>query len=313
MAVIKLNIYVADIDDVIGLFDKIRVWVSTTGLSGPYVLMTTAAAMSARIDGTVAAPFTIHGDTFTVAVNGGSDQTMTFVVADPVQVDAAVEDINDQTLLITASANGSKVRLDTDLLGRAATLEIVGGTSLTELGFVADTFVTGSDAHVSLVPAQSEYEYEDVNGDSTYYYKTQYYNSSSGTYSGLSDPVKGDVGAIVPAAELITAVIDIVDLAGVPVENNEVAFYNVYIPPLSRGAFSVLGRTVSVYTNGAGHAEISLIRGATVDVTITNTGITRRIEVPETGDEFNLMDAVSAAPDNFQIQTPSIPLAVRRS
>ena len=46
---------------------------------------------------------------------------------------------------------------------------------------------------VPLIGSLSNYEFDDTNGDASYYYKTSFYNSTSGAESDLSAPVKGDL------------------------------------------------------------------------------------------------------------------------
>ena len=90
-----------------------------------------------------------------------------------------------------------------------------------------------------------------------------------------------------------------------------VVFYNVYMPPLTVGDIGIVGREISVETDQVGYVEVMLVKGATVDVTISGTGIIRQIVVPDA--DFNVLSAIAAVDDNFQIQTPDIPAAVRRS
>jgi hypothetical protein len=313
MAVIKLKIYVPDLSNVLVLFDTIRVWRSESGELGPFFLITADTAEPASLLGTADAPFAISGKTLKLKVDGGAEQTVTFVSPDPVGVALAVEEVNNQTTGLTALDVSGAVQLTSDTTGTDSILEITGGSSLTDLGFTLDQIDNGEDAHIILVPGQDNYEYDDQSGAVAYYYKTQYYNTLNGSFSSLSDAIQGSVGTIVPQAYLITAKIDVADLEGKPVEGMRIVFYNVYTPPLEVSDIAILAKTVEVETNQAGHAEIDLVRGMIVDVTFVGTTVTRRITVPSAGDDFDLISTVSAVDDNFQIQVPSIPDAVRRS
>lgn len=313
MAVIKLSLYVPNIDNVLTLFDTIRVWRSESGESGPYFLITADTAAAASILGTEASSFIVNGKTFIVAVDGGADQTVTFVTPDPVSVGFAVQEMNDQLTDITVTEESGALRVTSDTTGTDSLLEITGGSALTDLGFVLYALDNGEDAHILLQAGVDEYEYDDQSGNVSNWYKTQYYNSANGSFSTLSDPRQGDVGIIVPSANMITAQIDIADPSGVPVPDLTIIFHNIYSPSLEYAGYSILGKTIEVTTDQAGHAEIDLIKGMILDVIFAGTGITRRIQVPDLGTEFGLMDEVSVADDNYQIQIPDVPDAVRRS
>jgi hypothetical protein len=53
--------------------------------------------------------------------------------------------------------------------------------------------ITGPGTRVTLIANHPDYFYDDTSGDSSYYYKTRYYNSSTLAVSTFSDPIKGDV------------------------------------------------------------------------------------------------------------------------
>lgn len=115
-------------------------------------------------------------------------------------------------------------------------------------------------------------------------------------------------------SHLILCSINLAGLDGVALPDRRVSFFSVYTPDnFIVDGFGVVRNEVVVYTDDNGHAEVALVRGAIVDVAISGTGIVRRITVPTTGDSFDLLSAIASADDQFQIQTPDIPAAVRRS
>jgi hypothetical protein len=314
MAVIKLRIYVANLTNVMGLFDKIQVERSTAGESGPFTEITAASAAAATFLGTETASFTLNGKTLELEVDGGSEQTITFVTADPINADDTVDFINDNLTGATATEDTGAVRLTSDTTGTSSLLEITGGTSLTELGFTLDALDNGEDARITLQAGVETYEYDDQSGDPDNYYRTRFYNSGTGAVSSYSDPVKGDIGSIISASQLILATVDLANLDGTPIDDRRVSFHSVYVP----GGFivddiGVVGRTVDIFTDQAGHAETMLVKGALVNVSISGTSIMRQITIPTSGSEFNVLDEIAAADDIFQIQIPDIPAAVRRS
>lgn len=312
MAVIKLKIYVANLSNVLGLFDKMQVWRSETGILGTYFEITAATAQAATLLGSATGPFTLNGKTLKLKVDQGAEQTIDIVSADPIDIDDLVDFINGiPSTGLVASEDGGALRLTTVATGTVSTLEITGGTALTDLGFTVGQEDNGEDARINLSPSSTSYEYDDQSGDPDNYYKVRYYNSGTGTFSSFGDPVKGDIGSIVAPTDLVKASGTFAKLDGKPVSGMAVIFYNVYMPPLSVGDIGIVGREIRSETDQAGYLETMLVKGSIVDVILSGTGIIRRITVPDV--DFNIMAAVSAVDDNFQIQTPDIPAAVRRS
>lgn len=310
MAVIKLTVFVEKLANVLSLFDSIAVERAPAD-TGPFVQITTPVASAATITGTVQGPFTVNGKTLIVKIDNGADQTFTFVTADPISSDDLADLINDTITSATASGSTQYLKLTTSGTGTGSRIDIVGGTALADLGFTLDDWVTGTDAHVALSPSQEEYEYDDQNGEVSFYYRTRFYSSISGQFSTYSDPILGSVGYIVPGSELIIGKIDLAGIDGKPVAGRVILF-GVRDQPLVASSF-LIAANAYVVTDESGHAEINLIKGARVEVTVSGTAVTRVITVPDSGSDFNLVDAIAAADDSFQIQIPNIPTAVRRS
>lgn len=310
MAIIKLKIYVGNLANVMGLFDKIQVWRSETGIDGSYFEITGGSEAGATLVGLATGPFTLNGLDIKYKLDGGDEQTYTFVSSDPIGIDDVVDQLNTELSGLTASEDVGALRLTSDTLGTASILEVTDGTALTELGLAVDKDY-GTDERITLQGGTTEYEYDDQSGDPDNYYKVRYYDSGTGGLSSFGDPVKGDIGSIVSPTDLVKGYGTLAKLDGKPEVERLVVFYNVYMPPLTVGDIGIVGREISVETDQAGYFEVMLVKGATVDVTISGTSVIRQIVVPDA--DFNVLSAVAAVDDNFQIQTPDIPAAVRRS
>ena len=313
MAVIKLTIAVANLTNVMSLFDKIQVWRSEDGESGTYFEITGASAAAATILGTETSSFTLNGLTLKLKVDEGSEQTITFVSADPINVDDVVTFINDNLTGATATEDSGAVRLSSDTTGTSSTLEITGGTALTELGFVQDDKDNGEDARITLSAGVETYYFDDQSGDPEFYYKVRYYNSSTDAVSDFGAASKGDVGSVLPSSDLIKAIVRLTGMDGKPVTDRKVVFFNKYVPPLVISEYLMADREITIITDQVGYAETMLVKGSEVVVTIAGTSIVRHITVPSSGTEFSVNDAIAAADDLFQIQVPDIPAAVRRT
>lgn len=313
MAVIKLTITVAKLTNVMGMFDVTQVHRSESGEGGPYFEITGPVAAAATLLGSETGNFTLNGLTLKLKVDEGSEQEHIFITADPINVDDTVDFINDNFTGVTASEEVGAVRLTSNTLGTVSTLEITGGTALTELGFTLSQRDTGEDERITLQAGVETYPYDDQSGDPDFYYKVRYYNNTSGQVSDFGPAAKGDVGSVLPPSDLIKAIVRLAGTDGRPVVDRKVVFYNKYIPPLVISDYLIADREVVVVTDQVGYGEVMLVKGAEVVVSIAGTSIVRHIIVPPTGTEFSVNDAIAAADDLFQIQIPDIPAAIRRT
>ena len=311
---IKVKVYVAEIDNVMLLFDVIQVQRSKLG--SPFSdaeNITADTAQSPVLVGTEEGPFDLQGKTVKLKVDGGLEQEVTFTLPDPISLANVIGEFNDAIVGATADDDGEgKLKIEGGTSGTGGSLEITGGTGLTELGLTSGDIDNGEDAHVTLVSGTSDYEYDDEGGEASYWYRTRYYNTVSGNVSSYSDWMQGDTGSVIDAAELIVGKIRLADLDGGPMVDAKVTIVNTFIPQTADSYF-ISGGAIQLETNGVGYAEVNLVRGAIVDVIIGGTSVVRRIQVPSTGTEFDLMDEGLVLDDAFQIQVPDLPVAVRRS
>jgi hypothetical protein len=189
MTVIKLQINVVQITNVLTLFDKIQVQRSKLG--DPYTdaaFITATTATSPSMTGTQIGPFNfLQGKTLSLKVDSGATQTVTFTNTNPISIGTVVSTFNGAVTGATASDGYGSLVITGDNTGTDGTVLITGGTALALLGFTADQIAHGQDAHISLVAATSTYQYDDSSGATTYYYRTRYYNSTSDVFSSWSD------------------------------------------------------------------------------------------------------------------------------
>jgi hypothetical protein len=77
----------------------------------------------------------------------------------------------------------------------------------------------------------------------------------------------------------------------------------------------VTGGSIRLLTDVTGHAEALLPRGTQVTISIGGTPLVRDILVPTdpTVESLNLLAASSGQNDLFDVQTPQIPYATRRT
>lgn len=314
MATIKIKLFVPEIANVLLNFDHIQVQRSKLGT--PYTdaaFITALTSSPPIIVGTTEGDFhSLSGKDLKIKVNGGAEQSVTFVSVDPISLNNVIGEINGSITGLLADNDGTgKLRLTGGLSGTGGTLEITGGTALAILG-LSITAVNGLDQNINLQTGVSEYEYDDLSGLASYWYRTRFYNETLGTFGGWSDWIQGSTGSAVAAGELIIGKIMMADLDGSALAGMKVTLVNVY-NPLSADGYFLAGRSKQIETDATGRAETVLIKGMLLDVVVEGTSVIRRIQVPSTGTEFDLMDPSLVQDDPFQIQVPDLPSAVRRS
>lgn len=313
MALVSIDIYVDRLDDVLAIFDRIEVYRSTSGELGPYSEVTAAAASSAILDGTVTGTFDLNGLTLDLNLDLVAASPITFV-GDGLSLQQVIDQIN-----AVVPGLASEVPTDTDLLrltspsvGTGSAIEVAAGAAATALGL--DTAkVNGKAARIPLVSPTSNYNFLDLDGDQSYFYKTRYSSSLSGTVSTFSDPRQGSADTVVPSAQLSLAKVTLVTGDGKPVSGRCIVFHPQSVHQVSGETQWLLpgydGRVVRS-TNEQGFAQAPLIRGGRYRVHFEGTSYMREFTVPDLA-EFDLLPILGTLPDPFDIaQIPPRPIKV---
>jgi hypothetical protein len=316
MATITVKIYVSDLANVMSLYDVIQVQRTVT--TPPAVTpedLTADVAEPAELVGTLEGPYAINGRVLSFKVNGTLID-VTFTSPDPVAIPDVVDEVNAALTLAslpaTASNDSGKLKLETDDNGTQFTLEIVSGGALSELGFTVGQKSNGKASHTTLQVGVDSYDFVDGSGAASYYYRTRYFNTANDTFSAWSDWIQGTTAAAVDPAQLIIAKVFLSELDGTAQANAKIVITNVFVPSKADG-YGIFGLAIELETDLTGYAEATLVKGSTVDVIFAGTSIVRRIEVPDVGTEFDLLDDTLVVGDQFEIQVPDIPYAPRRS
>jgi hypothetical protein len=117
---------------------------------------------------------------------------------------------------------------------------------------------------------------------------------------------------ISPPASLCALFADLYRMDGSPLANAEVVVTLLQKPEL----FSGIGvyDTKKLYkTDYNGHVEFSLVQGIQIEVSIAPLSLRRVITVPSAAGPTNILTLLSGADDPFDILTPNIPAAPRRT
>lgn len=314
MGVIDLDIFVQDPAAALSSFNVIRVERSVTLITGPFAEITTPApAKPATLLSSISSPYNVGGTTLQLQVDSGAVAPFVFSGSGNRTVDQVVDDINAVISPDVAVDEAGKLRLTSTLLGTASKLEIVGGSAVTPLGFAIGQRDIGEEPYIPLVSGQTDYAFSDKDGEAGYYYRVRFYNTGTGLLSAYSEPFLGSPGTLVSSGGLSVGSIDMVDATGTALPEQHISIVSVHQPLQVEGFQVALDRRlVTVETDNAGHAEVTLVRGLRVKVVFEEIGLIREITVPN-APTFDLMALVSAAPDPFSVAIPNLPAALRRT
>jgi hypothetical protein len=190
---------------------------------------------------------------------------------------------------------------------------IVGGSAVPAFGWLNGEKNVGKEAYITLQTAVSSYTFTDNDGLAGYFYKAQFFNTATNLASADSAPFEGDVGTLVTANTLSRVKVDLVDARGIAVSGQEITFYPQHEPLEVEGFQVALNRApITITTDNAGHAEVSLIRGLHIRVVFEGTSIIRDITIPDAS-ETNLMHEMGQEPDPYGIVQIPFPPAPRRT
>lgn len=104
---------------------------------------------------------------------------------------------------------------------------------------------------------------------------------------------------------------DLYTMEGKPLANADIQVSVLNGPGIVTGA-GVMDVRRLYGTDQYGHAEMTLLRGADIEIVIAPTGVRRQIKVPNEAGPINLLTLLEQANDPFTILRPSIPGAPRR-
>ena len=313
---VQVNYVVRDIANALLTYDRLRWHRSTTGANGLYEARTAAAAAPAVLDATLAEPHQLNGKELKFRVNGVTEVSVTVTAADPVSTADLITEITAATPLVTPSDDGNgRLRLTTVQTGSGASIEILDGDGNAYVGWTEGQGETGIDQDTVLVGGTHQYFYTDQNSDREYWYKVEFFNSTTLVTTGLGVPFPANLTDAIPVSQTIVGAIRLSGMSGYAVECRKITFFNVGMPNRTvvsgqSTSWGIARQFAQVETDRNGYAEFRFVRGITIDMNIEG-GITRRITVPTTGDIFDLLDPALVTEDEFGIQEPDIPFAIR--
>jgi hypothetical protein len=314
-------------EDWSGVFNQIELWRSKTTPSGPYEELTGDTWRPARVPRTAEEPASssptgpsvyIEGLGLNVRVDGEEDFVVTFTGPDPVTYADAAAQVTAQgagrfTAYLTEEAD---FVLQGTRPGNGAQLEVTGGDAapLLELSIdLPESYGRGKDARIGLIKDKEQYDFTDMLGSKTYYYKTRFRNSITNAVSEFSVAFAVGQALGVTPANIVCGYLDLVRSDGRPLANQLVQVYAPVQTSLVEEKL-VTGARQAKVTDVDGHIEFTLVRGVSYTVSITGTDIVREIKAPTDPNVklFNLLKE-GLEDDAFTVQIPDIVYAERRT
>ncbi len=300
-------------------FNRVRWYRSTTGPAGYFEAVTSLVAQPALLSGT---PVTraLAGTELRLRINGTVDINLPFVGPGPVELVDIVALLNGFAGLLVATVQGSSFTLETATTGSSSSLQVLDCTAAPLLGLVVGESAAGTEPDNALSPTLAEYRLVDSQSSPAFYYRVELVHTTTAESSGLSAPFRGRSPEALPLDTMIGCFVRLVDLQGRPLAGRRVFIHNVFLPnkvedPATERSWGIFRQFEEMSTDPNGYASIFLLRGALIDVTISGTGFTRRLRLPsDLGVTLvDLLDASLVADDEFGIQQPKIPYAIRTS
>jgi len=311
---IQLSYFVQDISSAVATYNRLRWHRSRTGQYGVYEQATGSVPTFASLVGSAVTPHQLNGKTLTFRVNGVTSVSVLFADPDPVTTAQAAAAVMAATPLVTASDDAGCLRLTTVTTGSFSSIEITGGDAAPYLGFAVGAGAVGLDGDTPLVAGTHEYFYTDQNSDRDFWYRAEFLNSVTAQTTGLGIPFPANQVQKLSASLTIVGYVRLIDLSGYPIEGRQITFANVFLPNTivdQSTRWGVFRHYAQVSTDRNGYAEIRLVRGMSLDISIDGSGFVRRILVPSTGDAVDLLDPALVVQDEFGIQEPQIDFAIR--
>lgn len=307
--VAQLFVALPNISELLSLgFTRLEMW-RANGAENLYEEVTASSATSARLISAEAVnTFRMGGRLLKFVVDEGEEKSVLFGTVveywTPQQVADRVNEVSPGVALVS----GKSVVLSSLSTGRRSSI-VVTYCDASDLGFESGFKVHGKDPRLVLASGTIIYTYTDIAGAPGDHYKWRLSANGVAPMSAFSVVIHGGSGPVDP--DLISlAVAKFVGTDGVARKAKIIVVSD--FTPVQVGGFLAGTDIPRVFeSDDGGFLVAPLLRGLRVRVAIEGTAFVREITVPN-APQFDLLEAVAAAPDPFTIQVPP-PFLYRRS
>lgn len=317
MAIIKLEISVDEIQEIVTLYDRLEIFRAPNELGSPvpYTEITANDLTPAIMDGSNSGPWNLNGTSLTISIDNADPIVINFTGTNPFNLKETIDIINSHFPNLTEEVptDTNRIRFTSPSEGTQSTL-IIGGTARSVLGF--GTFlVSGKGPRLLLALSTELYRFIDFTGLTTDWYKTRFINSITGALSDFSAPFLGGDGTGLTSNFLVKGSIALSDLSGAPIVGRRIIFVPTAPQVINDGIghnYGILPSVdrITVITDRNGRISIFLVKGQRLKVFIEGTTFQREFIVPTT--DFDILTVASTQPDPLNIVN-TIPFALRVS
>ena len=305
--------FLRDISLALQTYSRMR-WFRSPTQDGLFVPISAAAAEPAELIIPARQRYAAAGLDLELLVSG-VEVTVTFSGTDPLEAADLQADLDAEELLESEVLGDGSVAIRTVTTGTGATLEVVGGDGAAGVHLSTGVAAIGSEADTVLVAGVHEYLLTDQQSSIDYWYRVQFLHHTSSVMSPRSVAFPVGQPQRTPWESTISGFIRIADMSGAPIPGREVVIHNSHTPNRTgaSGEWGVFRGYLKLVTDRNGYAEVRLLRGIKVEVSVTGSGFVRTIVVPDEGDVFDLLDPSLVSDDEFGIQEPRVDFALRTS
>ena len=306
---VQVTIPVANVSALLAAgYTHVEVWQSTDG-GNLYNEITDSAPRAAVLTSLPAlTTYFMSGKLLKLRVDGGAEQSISFSTVVPYWTPIQVANRINEVVASLASVVGTSVVLTSPTTGRASTLEITYNDA-SDLGLGAGTVAVGKAIRIALVPDTFVNIFTDVSGSEDDRYKWRFSANGASPISDFALRVFGSDPPLDPTmVSLGTATFLSVDGRAKQVS---LIIVSDAAPTIINGFVVGADQPLVVTADETGFIQVPLIRNATVRIALEGTAFVREIVVPDE-DTFDLLTALSTAPDPFTVQSP-LPFVIRRS
>jgi hypothetical protein len=326
--VVFLEIYVKN-DDFDGFFDRLEVWRSKRTDGGPYSEITASSWKQARVPEDASDPPTpavtgasvfVVGKALHLRLKEDEDLIIVFTGTDPLTLTQVASQITaqGQNKVRGYVDKDGRLTIETFEPGTGAVLRVLDtGDAAPIVGLPTkepDSLAYGKDARIHLIQNKELYQFSDLFGSSSYFYKTRFRNALSGAVSDFSQAFSTAQAIGVTEPNVVCGQLELIAIDGKPLIGQEVRIHTKFNGSIVEGKV-VAGGDCIKRTDKDGKVQFLLVRGQSVAVALSGTDLIRDVVVPtdSTIKVFNLFDPSIAGPDIFKVQVPELIVAERRT
>ena len=314
---LKFEVRVED-SDWSPLYDRLEIWRSVLGESGPYEELSASSWKPAMFSSVPGANLNVSGKVLSFLVNEKIPVNITFTGTDPLTPAQVASQIVSKGLgYLNASVSSGNLLIWTVQDGGLASLRVIPGDAASLLSLPIaepDCLKFGQDPRPVLVPGLKTYEFNDYWSEPAYFYKTRFFNSLTGARSKFSETVSATRKLGVDPALVVTGFVQLLQADGRPGSLQEVVVYNVFNATRVAGGM-IVGSPQKLLTNSDGYVEFQVLRGLVFDVGVGGTSFVRKVTAPTDPSvlKFDVFDPEYGEDDNLTVQRANLPYADRKT